>query len=84
MYMYIERERGRYMCVYIYIHTKVQYTADLRTKILDFRGSDSGIINFQGWNSQAHRELPGKFELSNLSRDRLSREIGRRVTQTQI
>ena len=33
--------------------------------------------HLKGWNSQAHRELPGKFESSNLSRDNLSREIGR-------
>ena len=26
-------------------------------------------MNLKGWNSQAHRELPGKFESSNLSRD---------------
>ena len=30
----------------------------------------------KGWNSQAHREFPGKFESRNLSRDNLSREIG--------
>ena len=28
------------------------------------------------WNSQVHRELPGKFESSNLSRGNLCREIG--------
>ena len=31
-----------------------------------------------GWNSHVHRELPGKLESSNLSREILSREIGRR------
>ena len=31
------------------------------------------------WNFQAHREFPGKFESSNLSRDNASREIGRIV-----
>ena len=34
-------------------------------------------LNLKGWNSQAHRELLGKFESSNLSRDNLSRELGR-------
>ena len=34
-------------------------------------------LGFMGWNSQAHRELPGNVESSNLSRDNLSREIGR-------
>ena len=29
-----------------------------------------------GCNSKAHRELPGKVESRNLSRDNLSREIG--------
>ena len=35
-------------------------TANLRTKILDFRGFDSTIPNldFEGQNSQAHREFP--------------------------
>ena len=37
-------------------------TANLRTKILDFRGFDSNIILIlNGWNSQAHREIPGEF-----------------------
>ena len=36
-------------------------------------------LNFKGWNSQVHREFPRKFESSNLSRDNLSREIGRRL-----
>ena len=34
-------------------------------------------LNLKRWNSQAHREFPGKFESSNLSRDNPSREIGR-------
>ena len=34
-------------------------------------------LNLKGWNSHAHRGLPGKFESSNLSRDDMSREIGR-------
>ena len=45
---------------------------------MDFGGFDSSIILIcKGWDSQAHRELPGKLESSNLSRDNLSREIGR-------
>ena len=32
----------------------------------------------KGWNSQAHREFPGKFKSSNVSRDNVSREIGRK------
>ena len=46
-------------------------TANLRSKILDFRGSDSsGILILKGWNSHAHRELPGNdIESTNLSRD---------------
>ena len=32
---------------------------------------------FKGWNSQAHREFPGNVESTNLSRDNISREIGR-------
>ena len=55
-------------------------TANLRTKILDFTGFDSSImnINVKGWNSHVHKDLPGYFESTNLSRDDLSREIGRK------
>ena len=55
--------------------TRIGRTVNLRTKILDFRGFDSSRILIL--NSQAQREFPGKFESSNLSRDNLSREIGR-------
>ena len=34
-------------------------------------------LKLKGRNCQAHREFAGKFESSNLSRDNLSREIGR-------
>ena len=34
-------------------------------------------LNVNGWNSQVHRGFPGKFESSNVSRDNVSREIGR-------
>ena len=34
-------------------------------------------VNLKGWNSQAHRGFPGKFESSNVSRGNVSREIGR-------
>ena len=30
------------------------------------------------WNSYVHREFPGNLESTNLSRDNLSREIGRK------
>ena len=53
---------------------KADYGPDLRTKILNFTGFDSSMILIsRGWNSQDHRELSGKFESSNLSRDNLSR-----------
>ena len=35
-------------------------------------------LNFNRWNSHVHRGFPGKFESTNLSRDDLSGEIGRR------
>ena len=48
-------------------------TANLRTKILDFRGLDSSsssrILSCEGWNSQAHKEFPGKLESNNIRRD---------------
>ena len=50
--------------------------ANLRTKTLDFEGFDSSRI-FKGWNSHVDREFLGKFESTNVSRDNLSREIGR-------
>ena len=34
-------------------------------------------LNFEGWNSQTHRGFIGKFDPSNVSRDNVSREIGR-------
>ena len=53
-------------------------TPNLPTNIVDFRGLDSSIILIlKGWNFQAHGEFPGMFESSNVSRDNLSREIGR-------
>ena len=36
-------------------------------------------LNFKGLNSHARREVPGIVESTNLSRDNLSREIGRTV-----
>ena len=36
-----------------------QDTANIRTNIMDFRGSDSStILIVKGWYSQAHREFP--------------------------
>ena len=53
-------------------------TANLLTNIVDFRGFGlKHNLDFKGWNSQAHKGLPGRFESSNVSRDNDSREIGR-------
>ena len=55
-------------------------TANPPTNIVDFKGFDSSIILIlKGWDSQAHREFPGKLESSNVRRDNVSSEIGRRV-----
>ena len=55
-------------------------TANLRAKTLDFRGFElERNLNLKGWKSHVLREVPGKFESSNLSRDNLSREIGRKA-----
>ena len=66
------------------MHTKyivpalLPHMANLRTKILDFRGFDSSrILIIKGWNSHIHREFPGHLKSNNLSREILSREIGR-------
>ena len=56
----------------------MRIAANLRTKILDFRGFDSssililrvGILLSIG----VHRESPRHFESTNLSRENLSRE----------
>ena len=49
--------------------------ANPRTKTLHFRGFwHKEKLNLHGWASQAHRGFPGKFDLTNLSRDNLSRE----------
>ena len=54
-------------------------TASLRTKILDFRAFDSSIIYMfsSGILMSIRRESTGMFDSTNLSRDKLSREIGR-------
>ena len=60
-----------------------EYGQSLYTTILDFRGFDSNIIlSLRGGNSQAHREFPGNLESTNLSREILSREIGRKLTRS--
>ena len=37
-------------------------TANLGTKIMDFRWFFKQNLNLKGWDSQVHRESPGKFE----------------------
>ena len=52
----------------------------LYTSLLRFWISKSlthAYLKFKGWDSQARKEVPGKFETRNLSRENLSREIGR-------
>ena len=50
-------------------------TANLRTKISDFRGFDSSrIFNVKGCNSHVHRGFPGNLESTNVSRHN---QIGR-------
>ena len=38
----------------------------------------------KGWNSHVHRGLPGKFESSDLSRDNVSRKIGRSMRHMDL
>ena len=55
-------------------------TDNLRTKILVFRGFEpQHNLDCKGWSSHVHREFPGNVESTNLSRDDLSGEIGRRA-----
>ena len=80
-----------YIYIYIYIYTYIisiiallpfhatrsgpcastRVTPNLPTNIVDFRGFDSNIT------LMPIRGFPGKFESSNVSRDNISREIGR-------
>ena len=41
-------------------------------------------LNSEGWNYHVHREFPGKFESSNLSRDNFSREIVRMFSLAEV
>ena len=57
-------------------------TPNLPTNTVDFTGFDSSTnLKFTGWNSQAHRGFTGQFESSNVSRNNISREIGRKQGQ---
>ena len=64
------------MFVYLYVirptSGSLYDTANLRTTIMDFRGFDSSITIIMSIG-----DFPGNVESSNLSRDNLSREIGR-------
>ena len=62
-----------YVCMYIYIYIYID-----STKVLDFRGLDSGRISMsRGWKSQARGESPGDSESASPSGANLSREIWR-------
>ena len=52
---------------------------NLPTNIEDFGGFDSSIILVLRGGLLMSTGFPGKFESSNLSRDNVSREIGRMV-----
>ena len=75
------------MFIYTYVHTMARTyatncrasTANLRTMIMHFRGFDSSIILIlRGGIPRPIGNSPGEFESSNVSRDDVSREIGRR------
>ena len=58
-----------------------RHAPNLPTKILDFRGFDSSIIlDLRGGILMSIGEFPGNLESMNLSRDNLSREIGRTLS----
>ena len=62
----------------IIIRERDRTTANLHTKILNFRGFElKHNLKFKGSNSHACRTLPGKFESTNLGRDKLRRGTGR-------
>ena len=79
--------------IYIYIHSSTWYsilltyyygsclccaTPNLPTNIVDFRRFDSSTILIKkGGTLVSIGEFPGKFDSGNVSRDNVSREIGR-------
>ena len=65
--------------MYITLYDICICLANLRTKILDFRGFDPSRISIlRGGILMSMGNFPGKLESSSLSREILSREIGRR------
>ena len=70
-----------YIYIYIYTHTYIYiYRERERCVCIHCGFQRVGLehnLNLKGWNFKAHREFPGKFESSNVSRDNVSREIGR-------
>ena len=68
-----------YIYIYIYIYPACSKpTANLRAKILDFKGFDSSIILIsKGGIFMSKGEFPRNSESTNLIRDDLSRKIGR-------
>ena len=73
--------------VHTHIHTNAGVSggpagakANLRTKIVDFRGLDSiPILKFEGWNSQVHGEFPQKFGVDDSYFVDLTAAMRRRV-----
>ena len=41
-------------------------------------------LHLRGWNSQAHGKFPGKFDSSNISKDNVSRGIGRKFANCRL
>ena len=93
MYVYMYIYIYTHTCIYMYmcparVRRRIELRAPRRpllrpipllTNIVDFRGVWlEHNLNSKGWNSQAHREVPGKFESSNVSRENVSRGIGRK------
>ena len=88
VYIYIYIYICMYIHIYIYIYITYMHMNETENPVWDgvrpISVLDSGLQkvwpernrNFQGWNSQAHRGFPGKFESSHLSRDNVRREIG--------
>ena len=66
--MYLSLSLSIYIYIYTHVYTHEHGTANLRTKILDFRGFDSGgSLDCKGWNSQARREFPRNGESTKIT-----------------
>ena len=73
--------RYRHVCLIgSYGHRRGPMSSVRPISLLTMWISEGWTLNLKGWNFQVHRGFPGKCESSNVSRDNVSREIGRKTS----